>query len=72
MVEHTHPSLPTVVNLVSPEDWVTLSLDPDSCHRVVENLIFFQQTKTLNKERNQTTKTKVFFCLFVSDLRHNK
>ena len=51
MIEHTHSSLPTDVNLVSPEDWVTLSLDPDPCHCVVKNLIFFYKTKTLNKVR---------------------
>ena len=46
IVEHAHSAFSPVVNFVSPEDWVTLGFDPDPCHRIVENLVFFKQTKT--------------------------
>jgi len=41
IVEHAHSAFSPVVNFVPPENWVTLGLDPDPCHRVVENLVFF-------------------------------
>ena len=33
-------------DLVPPKDWITLGFDPNPSHDVVENLVFFQQTKT--------------------------
>lgn len=45
-VENAHSSLATVMYLVPPKDWVTLGFDPNPSHGVVENLVFFQQTKT--------------------------
>ena len=44
-VEHADTSFTAVMDLVPSENWITLSLDPNTSHCIIKNLVLFKQTK---------------------------